>query len=459
MKKAIIALLICLLLVCGSALADNPVRLMDNTRLETVEVSGLTVPIPSGEGWQSAEVSGYEYYLEKHDGKYMYQYMVSPVNQYGEAYTEDYLRGYYQNQVFNANGPAEIIEAEGGYPLVVTCVPNYKDTRGQGILGTINYVRGSKQWFIRYGIYPESLFQPVRELGTELSDLEELAAAVAYDEANSEVGLTIKIKEEPKRLTAGKSLTFKSEFLDKNYVNAKAKNMKIEWSVYGKDGNPVDGITITNTGTLNTNRKLQENTDIIVQVRSVSFRTRAYYELTVIPIVSEITTDPSEILFWLGTSEPAEVKASITPACVPTDVLKWSSAAKDIATVEDRGDAKAVVTPVKLGKTNISVSEAGGKKATVKITVAQEVTDIDLSFKGKAKAGGTVQLQANVLPRNATYKNYTWSTDADESVAALKANGQLRIGKEVPSGTVITVTCTAEGAPTPVIRTLEITVE
>ena len=460
MRKAFIGLLLlCLLLVCGNALSDNPVFLMDGTTLETVEIGGLTIPIPSGDGWQSAEVSGYEYYLEKHDGKYMYQYTVNPMKQYSEAYTEDYIRSYYQGIVNSASGPAEMIEAESGYPLAVLCEPNYKETRGQGILGTLVYVRGSKHWIIRYGIYPESLFQPVQELNPEISDLEKLAAAVAYDEANSEVGLTIKIKDEPKRLTAGKSLTFKSEFLDKNYVNANAKNMKIEWSVYGKDGNPVDGITITNTGTLNTSRKLQENTDIIVQVRSVSFKTRAYYQLTVIPMVSEITTDPSEILFWLGTSEPAEVKASIIPECVPTDVLKWVSAGKDIATVEDQGDAKAVITPVKTGKTSINVSEAGGKKATVKITVAQEVTEIGLSFTGKAKAGATVQLKANIEPKNATNKNCTWSTDADENVAAVKANGQLRIGKETPSGTVITVTCTAEGAPEPVVRTMEITVE
>jgi hypothetical protein len=40
-----------------------------------------------------------------------------------------------------------------------------------------------------------------------------------------------------------------------------------------------------------------------------------------------------------------------------------------------------------------------------------------------------------------------------EDIATINEKGQLTIGKEVASGTKITVTCTALGAPTPVIAT------
>ena len=48
-----------------------------------------------------------------------------------------------------------------------------------------------------------------------------------------------------------------------------------------------------------------------------------------------------------------------------------------------------------------------------------------------------------------------WSLDVDESIATF-SKGKLIISKEAPVGTVITVTCTALGAPEPVVRSVEI---
>ena len=43
-----------------------------------------------------------------------------------------------------------------------------------------------------------------------------------------------------------------------------------------------------------------------------------------------------------------------------------------------------------------------------------------------------------------------WSLDVGEDIATINEKGQLTISKTAPSGTKITVTCTALGAPTPV---------
>ena len=48
--------------------------------------------------------------------------------------------------------------------------------------------------------------------------------------------------------------------------------------------------------------------------------------------------------------------------------------------------------------------------------------------------------------------------DVDESIATITGNGQVRINKSAPVGTVITVTCTAEGAPEPVTATYQLEV-
>ncbi|QTE70293.1 hypothetical protein JRC49_10830 [Clostridiales bacterium FE2011] len=41
-----------------------------------------------------------------------------------------------------------------------------------------------------------------------------------------------------------------------------------------------------------------------------------------------------------------------------------------------------------------------------------------------------------------------------EDIAKIDDKGQLTISKEAPSGTKITVTCTALGAPSPVVSTI-----
>ena len=62
-------------------------------------------------------------------------------------------------------------------------------------------------------------------------------------------------------------------------------------------------------------------------------------------------------------------------------------------------------------------------------------------------------------PKKVGNKKVQWSIDADESIATIKPNGQLKIAKGTPSGTVITLTCTAEGAATPLVETKTVTVE
>ena len=47
----------------------------------------------------------------------------------------------------------------------------------------------------------------------------------------------------------------------------------------------------------------------------------------------------------------------------------------------------------------------------------------------------------------------------DETVATVNQKGQVKIAKTAASGTVITVTCKALGAPEPVAATLALTVE
>ena len=83
--------------------------------------------------------------------------------------------------------------------------------------------------------------------------------------------------------------------------------------------------------------------------------------------------------------------------------------------------------------------------------------DMTLEAKGKPVPGGTVTVKETLVPKQAGNKNVEWTLDVGEDIATV-AKGKVKIAKTAPAGTVITVTCTALGAPEPVVRTVQIEV-
>ena len=66
-------------------------------------------------------------------------------------------------------------------------------------------------------------------------------------------------------------------------------------------------------------------------------------------------------------------------------------------------------------------------------------------------------MKETIVPKQAGNKNVEWSLDVGEDIATV-SKGKVKIAKDAPVGTVITVTCTALGAPEPVVRTVQIEV-
>jgi len=111
---------------------------------------------------------------------------------------------------------------------------------------------------------------------------------------------------------------------------------------------------------------------------------------------------------------------------------------------------KKIVNIATAGKTTITVKEPGGKNAKLTVNVVAPVESIELAVKGKVKVGGKVNIAETLFPKNVGNKAVQWSLDVGEDIATINEKGQLTIGKEVVSGTKITVTCMALGAPAPV---------
>jgi hypothetical protein len=169
-----------------------------------------------------------------------------------------------------------------------------------------------------------------------------------------------------------------------------------------------------------------------------------------------VTVEPAELFFYVGTEEPQNVKALLEPATVPPVGITWTPAKKDIIEITDVADGEVSIKPLAAGKTTIAVKEPGGKNAKLNVSVVQPVESVTLTVKGNIKPGGSVNVAADLQPKQAGNKNLEWSVDVGEDVATINAKGQVKISKEAASGTKITVTCKALGTPEPIVSTTEI---
>lgn len=122
--------------------------------------------------------------------------------------------------------------------------------------------------------------------------------------------------------------------------------------------------------------------------------------------------------------------AEVLPADATNKTVTWTSSDNTVATVKD-----GVVTGVKAGETTITAS-AGGKNATVKVTVKAAatsggetttiaVTEVKITSTVKeVTAGEIITLTAEVSPADATDKTVTW-TSSNESVATVDSTGKV----------------------------------
>jgi len=113
----------------------------------------------------------------------------------------------------------------------------------------------------------------------------------------------------------------------------------------------------------------------------------------------------------------------------------------DVAVVDSNG----VVTAMSNGQANISVSYAGLKKkiAVVVGDPSVGVTGVSLDTKTKALfVNDTIQLNATVMPANATNKNIKWSSSND-TLAKVDISGKVTA---ISEGTAIITATTEDGS-------------
>lgn len=188
--------------------------------------------------------------------------------------------------------------------------------------------------------------------------------------------------------------------------------------------------------------------------------------VTVMPRASSVTIFSGEQpVETVGIDLEGNRQLQLTAKVGPEGALqkvKWTTSDKKRAAV----DANGLVTGLKKGKVTITATAADGSgvKAKVTVYVGVMVKQIVISGPAQVSSGRKIELDARVLPSNASEDEVVWAS-SNEAAAKVSKRGVVTGGNvEVPTQAVITATATdgsgvkAEYTVTvlPVVRSISI---
>ena len=216
-----------------------------------------------------------------------------------------------------------------------------------------------------------------------------------------------------------------------------ATNKTLIWS--SSDENVA---TVDNNGLVSL---LKEGTAIITASTSDGSGETATCNISVLKrevLVSSISLDPSAAEGKEG--EQIQINAAVLPEDATNKVLVWSSSDQSVASVDDNG----MVSLIKAGSATITASAADGSgvSATCSISVLKRevlVSSISLNpSAAEGKEGEQIQINATVLPEDATNKVLVWSS-SDQSVASVDDNGMVSL---IKAGSATITASAADGS-------------
>lgn len=467
------ALAAALLLLSVSVTAEDTQApgVLDGVELVTgrIEAYGFSVPYPQyfrqgrysdgGVFWESTYQT--EPYLVTLD------YVV--YDELGEFCEDpDIARKYYPGEEQLAGtGLAVLVNEEiataDGHPAHIYVLETKREDGEPCTVGFLYYARNNRA--IRARLFSEprngSSGEELRKVSRE--DLVRVMEGIRYDSAKAPISvldgaITVTTKEGTGSVTAGQKLSFVASFANPEKVNAENRNDAVEWSVSAADGGKLPaGVSINRNGILSTGRT-NEILRLEVRAESPVFHVSATFLVTVFPPAKKISVTPNELFFYTGTDMPQEARAVLEPEGIPLRGITWTPSRKDIVEITpDDENGTAAIRALAAGKITVTVREPGGKGARLTVNVVVPVESVELEVKGKAKPGSTVTVKETIAPKQAGNKKVEWSVDVGEDVATI-SKGKLKISRNAPAGTVITVTCTAVGAPEPVVATIQVEV-
>ena len=159
----------------------------------------------------------------------------------------------------------------------------------------------------------------------------------------------------------------------------------------------------------------------------------------------EVSQPPTGISFpdksiTMKVGEKKALSTTLVPLNVTDKTLTFSSSNDDYLTIDDNGNATAVSAGV-YGKVNVDVRVAtsNGLQATLRVTIIQHVTGMQLNYSEKKIAKGTTfALKPIITPNNAYNKGVTYRS-ANTRVATVTSSGVVR----GVNGGYVLISCTS----------------
>ena len=509
MKRWIGFLLVLCLLIPLCANAENGAQKtmsewIDSAAFTMYDRDGMQIPLMTGENWETTDTyqGGYgkrSRFSDDQTHHIIYsEFMLKNLNTFYED-PEQALVCYNSTQVDGKVLETETTEIDG-HPAIIVIYDQYKTNNNLFLAhcGVIFYVRQNRLLQVRvisqrdpnYYSYDPDMIATV-----STADMRKIADMISYDVSKApvtaeDVAVSVSAKDEPAMVVAGKSMELDAAFVNPEKARQQAASStnydRFSWyAIDTATGEKTDAVvfkanriqfdkrpgvekgraSLASAAKPNNHQKVQINgkLDRVIHAEIVaesdSFHTKASYPVTLLPKIKKFTVTPAKVSLYAGSEETVELQTAYQPEDIPMDGILWSASKADIVEVTPGENGTAIVKPLAKGSVKVTAVGADGKKAVATVSVVPPVTDVSLSFKGPARAGKKVNMKVTLIPKDAGVKDVEWSLDVDESIATVNKKGVVSIAKTAPVGTVITVTCTATGAPSPVTAqtTIEIT--
>lgn len=249
-------------------------------------------------------------------------------------------------------------------------------------------------------------------------------ASATYAVTVTEVKAT-KIKLNHKSLLMKKGTSFSKIKVTISPNNV--TNKKITWTSSNKKV-----ATVTSSGKI---KAVKAGTAVITAKTSNGKKASVKIKVTTADVkVTKVKVSGSKTLVK---GKKISLKSEVTPVTATNQKLTWKSSNTKIATVNSKG----VVTGKKAGKVTITATAKDGskKKASIKITVKENVKKVVISGAKKVKAGKKITLKAKVTPSTASNKKVTWKS-SNTKIATVNSKGVVT-GKKAGK---VTITATAK---------------
>lgn len=234
-------------------------------------------------------------------------------------------------------------------------------------------------------------------------------------------------------LTGGRSGTVKAKVLPSN-----ATEDGVTWS-----SSDPDVLTVNKYGALKAAKADSAKQVTITATAKDGSGVIGTMVVTVVPAAKSVSIFKdgeavSELTVDILSTPKIDLDALISPADASQDV-KWKSNSS-----RAKIDQNGVVTFNRTGSATITATaqDGSGRKATVKITVIRAVQSITLSGDTMVAGRTSGELNADVLPANATNDDVTWSS-SDPELLTINKYGSFST-KEVSAATPVTVTAAAK---------------